>query len=313
MPRTIWAACATGLLLAALLPQQPQVLAVAAVVALCAVNLLGVKKTAAASAVFAGVTLVVLATVVAAGVAAPETGGGGLDATDPWGVLTAAGLIFFAFAGYARIATLGEEVKRPEWTIPRAVPIALGITVAVYAAIAVVALDTLGSAALAASVTPLGDVVGAAAPALVPVVSAGAAVAVAGVLLSLLAGVGRTTLAMARDRRLPSGLAAVSERHGVPWAAEVAASVLVVVIVLTVDLTGAIGFSSFCVLVYYAVANASASTLDFKRPPSGSGLAGGLPGAASLPTRWVVGGRVFFACGAVCNAPTRRAARREDA
>ncbi|GAB3993105.1 hypothetical protein GCM10029992_03940 [Glycomyces albus] len=72
-------------------------------------------------------------------------------------MLTAAGFIFFAFAGYARIATLGEEVKRPEWTIPRAIPIALGITLVVYSVVAVTALAVLGTDMLARTETPLAD------------------------------------------------------------------------------------------------------------------------------------------------------------
>ncbi|GAB3648734.1 APC family permease [Glycomyces tarimensis] len=291
-----------------LLPDHPKALGLAAVVVLGAVNLLGVKKTAAASAVFASVTIAVLCAVVITGltgpVAAQELG----DAR-PWGVLTAAGFIFFAFAGYARIATLGEEVKRPEWTIPRAIPIALGITLVVYAAVAVTALSVLGPGTLAGSRAPLSDLASAGAPALEPLVAIGAGIAVAGVLLSLLAGIGRTALAMARDRRLPVGLAAVSERFGVPWAAELAAGALVLVIVATLDLAGAIGFSSFCVLVYYAVANGSAITLDRRLPLPWIGLAGCLLVAASLPTASVLGGLAVFAAGAIWYACTRRPAR----
>jgi APA family basic amino acid/polyamine antiporter len=141
------------------------------------------------------------------------------------------------------------------------------------------------------------------------VVAIGAGVAVAGVLLSLLAGIGRTALAMARDRRLPGGLAAVSERFGVPWAAELAASGLVLILVSTLDLAGAIGFSSFCVLVYYGVANAAAVTLDRRAPLPWLGLAGCLLVAASLPLSAVLGGLVVFAAGAGWYALTERRAR----
>ncbi|MFG3342772.1 APC family permease [Glycomyces sp. NPDC048151] len=292
-----------------LLPDHPRALAAAAVVAFCAINLLGVQRTALASAVFAAVTLAVLAAVVLAGTAGPvaaqETG----DA-HPWGVLTAAGFVFFAFAGYARIATLGEEVKRPERTIPLAVPIALAVTFAVYLLVAVTVLNVLGADTLADSDAPLADLAGASAPALKPVVAIGAGVAVAGVLLSLLAGIGRTALAMARDRRLPGALAAVSERFGVPWAAEVAASGLVLVLVSTLDLAGAIGFSSFCVLVYYGVANASAATLDRRAPLPWLGLAGCLLVAASLPVASVLGGLAVFAVGAGWYALTESRARK---
>lgn len=291
-----------------LLPDHPRALAAAAVVAFCAINLLGVKKTALASAVFAATTLAVLGAIVIAGATGPVAGQP-LSGTDPWGVLTAAGFLFFAFAGYARIATLGEEVKAPERTIPRAVPIALGITFAVYLLVALTVLKVLGAGTLAESTAPLADLAGASAPALEPVVAIGAGIAVAGVLLSLLAGIGRTSLAMARDRRLPGVLAAVSERFGVPWAAELAASGLVLILVSTLDLAGAIGFSSFCVLVYYGVANAAAVTLDRRALIPWLGLAGCLLVAASLPLASVLGGLAVFAVGAGWYALTERRAR----
>jgi APA family basic amino acid/polyamine antiporter len=291
-----------------LLPEHPRALAAAAVVAFCAINLLGVKKTALASAVFAASTLAVLTAVVIAGLTGPVAAQP-LGDTHVWGVLTAAGFIFFAFAGYARIATLGEEVTDPERTIPRAVPIALGITFAVYLLVAVTALIVLGAGTLATSTAPLADLAGAGAPALKPLVAIGAGIAVAGVLLSLLAGIGRTALAMARDRRLPGGLAAVSERFGVPWAAEIAASAVVLVLVSTLDLAGAIGFSSFCVLVYYAVANASAATLDRRALVPWLGLAGCLLVAASLPSSAVLGGLAVFAVGAAWYALTEHRAK----
>ncbi|MEU6858709.1 APC family permease [Glycomyces sp. NPDC046736] len=290
-----------------LLPDHPRALAAAAVVAFCAVNLLGVKRTALASAVFAGLTLLVLAAVVAAGLTGPVAAQP-LGDTHVWGTLTAAGFVFFAFAGYARIATLGEEVHRPEWTIPRAVAIAFGVTVAVYALVAVTALSVLGAGTLADSTAPLADLAAAGAPALTPLVAIGAGIAVAGVLLSLLAGIGRTALAMARDRRLPGPLAAVSQRFGVPWAAELAASALVLILISTLDLAGAIGFSSFCVLVYYAIANAAAVTLDRSALLPWIGLAGCLLIAVSLPPAALLGGLAVFAAGAGWYALTQRRA-----
>ncbi|GAA1682777.1 APC family permease [Glycomyces endophyticus] len=287
------------------LPEHPRALAAAAVVAFCAVNLLGVRRTALASAVFAGITLAVLAAVVVAGLTGPVAARP-LGDTHPWGVLTAAGFVFFAFAGYARIATLGEEVVRPERTIPRAIAIALGAAAAVYLAVAVTALSVLGAGTLAGSDAPLTDLAAAGAPALKPLVAVGAGIAVAGVLLSLLAGIGRTALAMARDRRLPGALAAVSARFGVPWAAEVAASALVLLLVSTLDLAGAIGFSGFCVLVYYAIANAAATTLDRRAPLPWLGLAGCVLVAASLPPAAVLGGLAVLAAGAAWFRVTER-------
>ena len=220
-----------------------------------------------------------------------------------WGVLRAAGLLFFAFAGYARLATLGEEVVDPRTTIPKAIPLALGITVAVYAVVLVAALLALGPSELAASAAPLADAVRAGDwSALTPVVRAGAAIAAAGVLLSLLAGVSRTTLAMARRRELPAFLAAVHPTHHTPYRAEVATAVVVCGVVLVADVRGAIGFSSFAVLTYYALANASAWRLapNERRWPrwlAVLGLALCMVLAVTLPLASVIGGLLVLVAG----------------
>jgi APA family basic amino acid/polyamine antiporter len=290
-------------------PEHRRPVAVAVVVALTAVNCLGVRKAAWLTRLIVALTLVVLAAAVTACLTSARADTGRLawhtSATGPHGLLQAAGLLFFAFAGYARIATLGEEVKDPARTIPRAIPLALGVTFVVYAAVAVALLAVLGPDGLARSAAPLTDAVRAAGvPALAPVVRVGAAVAALGSLLALILGVSRTTLAMSRDRHFPYALAAVHPRHGTPVRAELAVGAVVTVLAATTDLTGAIGFSSFGVLVYYAIANASALRLgpDEHRPHPAVPLAG-LTGcamlAASLPPASVLAGLGVTAAGAV--------------
>lgn len=245
--------------------EQAHAVAVAAVVALTAVNYGGVQKSAWLTRGIVAVVLAVLASVVVVCLGSGTSEAGRLDSgasSGLGGVLQAAGLLFFAFAGYARIATLGEEVRDPARTIPRAIPLALGIALGVYACVAVAVLSVLGAEELGQAGAPLADAVRAAGvPGLVPVVRVGAAVAALGSLLALILGVSRTTLAMARDRHLPGALAAVHPRFQVPHRAELAVGAVVAVLAATVDVRGAIGFSSFGVLTYYAVANASAWTL----------------------------------------------------
>ncbi|MFB9239811.1 APC family permease [Plantactinospora siamensis] len=301
-------------------PAHARVVAVAAVLLLTAVNLRGIGKTAGATRALVAVTLAVLALVVVVGGltgAADPARIGDLAGTPPRGVLTAAGLLFFAFAGYARIATLGEEVREPERTIPRAVPLALGVVLAVYLVLALVTLSVLGPARLARSAAPLADVVSAAGqPGLAWVVRAGAVVAVTSVLLALIAGVGRTTLAMARRRDLPAALAAVHPRHRVPHRAELAVAAVVITVVCLGGLRGAIGFSSCTVLVYYAVTNAAALTLEpepGRRLPVRAlavlGLAGCVLLAVSLPPGSVLAGFGVLAAGALAYLLRRRLAR----
>lgn len=233
--------------------------AVAAVVALAVVNCFGVTRTALVTRILVACSLLGLAVVVALGLgsASAATPAPLSDAT-AYGVLQGAGLLFFAFAGYARIATMGEEVVDPARTIPRAIALALGGAVVVYTLVAITVIVTLGGDAVASS-APLADVLSSTGwAALTPLVRITAAAASLGALLALLTGIGRTTLAMAREADLPRFLARVDERWHVPRRAEIAIAVVVIGIVLAADLRDAIGFSSFGVLLYYLIANAAA-------------------------------------------------------
>lgn len=277
--------------------------AVAAVLALTALNWHGVQRSVTATRIIVAAVVLVLVAVVA--VSVPAGSGAHLVPPGPFsaaGVLQGAGLLFFAFAGYARIATLGEEVRDPARTIPRAVMIALGVVLVLYAATALAVLGVLGPDRLAAAPAPLAEAVRAAGAAwLAPVVRVGAALAALGALLALILGVSRTAFAMARDRHLPGALDAVHPKHRVPHRAELAVGLVVAVLAATTDLRSAIGFSSFGVLLYYAVANASAFTLGRRVVPV-IGLLGCLILAAVLPWRSVVAGLAVVAAGVLIYA-----------
>jgi APA family basic amino acid/polyamine antiporter len=292
-------------------PTHAHAVAVAAVVALTAVNTVGVQKSAWLTRLVVAVVLGVLAAVVVAIIGSGDADVSRLAWHDAslLGVLQAAGLSFFAFAGYARIATLAEEVRDPSTTIPRAIRIALGLVLVIYAVVAVAVLAQLGSAAMASATAPLADAVAAAGrPWLTPVVRVGATVAALGSLLALILGVSRTVLAMARDRHLPGLLAAVHPRFDTPYRAELAVGAIVAVLAAVLDLRGAIGFSSFAVLVYYAIANASALTLGARLIPT-VGLIGCVVLAFTLPVTSVAVGVAVVLFGAAVYAVRRRFAR----
>ncbi len=294
-------------------PSQAHAVAVAAVVALTAVNYAGVQKSAWLTRLIVAVVLAVLAAVVVTVFTAGSAGAEHprLTGVTVGGVIQAAGLLFFAFAGYARIATLGEEVREPARTIPRAIPLALAIALAVYALVAVAVLTALGPRRVAESSAPLSDAVRVAGIGwLAPVVQVGATVAAVGSLLALILGVSRTTLAMARDHHLPHALTAVHPRFRVPHRAELLIGAIVAVSAAVVDLRGAIGFSSFAVLIYYAVANASAFTL---RPDEGRprraipvvGLVGCVVLAFAMPLSSVLSGATVLGIGVAAYAIRR--------
>lgn len=286
--------------------------AMAAVVLLVAVNCAGVSRTATLTRIIVLAVLAALAVSVAA-VWAGNPGnpgnqgtlvtGDGLLSHGWYGILQSAGLLFFAFAGYARIATLGEEVKDPRRTIPRAILLALAIAVAVYACVGLTLLVALGPDGVASNPAPLAAAVASGEWAWAgAVVRIGAALASLGALLALVAGLGRTTLAMARESDMPRWLAAVHPRFKVPHRAEMAVGAVMCVIVAFADLRGAIGFSSFGVLVYYLVANVAAFTQSgadrrYRRFLQLLGAAACVVLVATLPVGAVVGGLVMFAVG----------------
>jgi len=289
--------------------------AVAAVVVLAIVNATGIRSTAVVSIVIASLVVAVLlavliVTAVQGAGAAPRSPialtGGGL------GVLQAAALIFFTFAGYARVATLGEEVRDPGRTLPRAVIAALAIVLVLSAATAAILLMRLGAHGLAASSSPLADAVGPGAETFIRIT---AAVACLGSLLSVLAGLSRTSLAMARDGELPGRLARISERTAAPVFAELAVAVVGVAAVLLLDPARLVGVSACAVLGYYGIAHLAAIARARRlgaRPPVLPllGLLG--CGALALSTPWpaIVGVTVLVLLAVGVRGVVRAAQRR---
>ncbi|HLU59601.1 MAG TPA: APC family permease [Pseudonocardia sp.] len=327
--KTSSAAAAAGVFGEYVLPSQPLPAAILVIAAGTALNTAGVRWTARGAYALVGGTLAVLVVVVVIGLLGPDPAAPGTAAAPDaeavpapgggLGVLTAAGLVFFAFAGYARIATLGEEVRDPRRTIRRAVALALGITLLTYLLVAAALMVGLGTDRLATEATPLVTVVDAGeASALGVLVRAGAAVAAGSALLSVLVGVSRTALAMARRGELPRGLAAICAR-GTPRRADIAGGLVAIGIAVLAGPVAAIALSACCVLVYYAVINLAALRLpaaerSWPAWTSGLGLLLCVVFAALLPTRQVVITAVALAVGwTLCTLLGRAAASGERA
>jgi APA family basic amino acid/polyamine antiporter len=288
-------------------PEYAQAVAIAAVVVFATVNMTGVRSTAAVSTVIVAIVFVGLGAIVVTGFAGrPVASPLGEFSGGPLGILQSAGLLFFCFAGYARMATLGEEVREPRRTIPRAILTALAIVLVSYAAVGALCLIVLGPDAVAASTAPLADLVGASSP-LGPAVRIVAGIACLGSLAALLAGLSRTSLAMARERDLPPVLGFVSSRTHAPVVAEAAFALLAIVGILVLDPARLVGFSSCAVLIYYAIAHVSA----LRQPPGErwlprvvqvAGLAGCLLRAVTLPWQAIGFAAVVLAVGLVTRA-----------
>jgi APA family basic amino acid/polyamine antiporter len=229
--------------------------AVLAVVVMAAINIAGINRTAFGSKVLATITLSFLTVLILAGLVAEPAGGTMTPGGFP-GVLTAASLFFFAFAGYARVATLGGEVRDSEKSVPSAIRISLAIVLVTYLALALVLMLKLGPS-VAGSLTPIADLAGVALGIEGSVVAVFAAVATLGSLLALLAGMSRTASEMASDAELPKVLSK-KLKNGSPALAEVIISLLVILLVVTGSIILTIGLSSFAILSYYAIANLAA-------------------------------------------------------
>ena len=245
--------------------------AFASVALMTGINLLGINRTALGALVLSVPTIALLLLV---GIYGFQVVPVELQAQSSIsGVLPAAALIFFAFAGYARVATLGPEVKNPSENIPKAITLSLVVVFVIYFLVANALQVQLG-AALQFSIAPIQDFAALLLPwlpgELVMLVAASACL---GSLLSLLAGISRTAEAMAKDRELPRFIGLRSRRFNSPWVADLLILGIATGLLISGDITWAIGVSSFAVLVYYAVANFAAFRQLTPKQPLGRSMA----------------------------------------
>lgn len=226
-------------------------------------------------------------------------------------------LLFFAYTGYARLATLGEEVRHPETTIPRAILLTLGLSFGLYLAVGIVAVGSVGAPVLGAGPSPLEK---AAAtfplPSVVPILTVGAITAMLGVLLSQILGISRMMLAMARRGDGPAGLADIHPTYGVPSRGILATGTLILLLVGWGTLEVILASASFAILIYYALTNVAALRLPpaQRRYPawvSWLGLSLCLAMAVSLPGRIITLGMGLLTAGFLLRWGWRRRALAE--
>ncbi len=233
----------------------------------------GVRRSSLMNIAIVSVTLLALAAFVVFGAPAAADGAGAnllpmLPAGEPeaWRrFLYATALMFVAFTGYGRVATLGEEIRDPRRNIPRAIITTLLVTSLLYVAVALVAIGAVGAerfAAAADRATPLGAVAQAlGTPWLGPLVAVGAVTAMLGVLLNLILGLSRVALAMGRRDDLPPAFGRLDAKGEAPAVAVIAVGVSIAAIAAFGGVETAWAFSAFTVLVYYAITNLAALRL----------------------------------------------------
>jgi APA family basic amino acid/polyamine antiporter len=183
--------------------------------------------------------------------------------SNPLNLFHAAALMFVAYTGYGRIATLGEEVRDPARTIPKAMGITLGLTMVLYLAVAVVGIGSVGSSALSRTAAPLETAAqGLALPGLPQVLAIGAITAMLGVLLNLILGLSRVLLAMGRRGDMPRSVARLNAQGTTPTIAVIVIGSAIALLVLLGSVKTTWSFSAFTVLVYYALTNLAALRLS---------------------------------------------------
>jgi APA family basic amino acid/polyamine antiporter len=320
-------ASAAGIALIAgtyLWPGQARGMAVLAIVLFALVNITGIRSTGRVSV---GIVTVVLSGIAGIVVVALVTHGGALTlpfgagsgvggvvldgGAGLYGVLQSAGLLFFCFAGYARMATLGEEVRDPRRTLPRAIIGALAIALVIYAVLGVLCVGILGADALARTTAPVAALVP---EGWAPLVAVVAGIASLGSLLGILAGLSRTSLAMARERDLPGRLGWIWPRTSAPVAAEATMAALAVLGVLLLDPVQLVGFSASSVLGYYAIAHLAARAQPaaerwLPRAIQYAGVVGCLLLSLTLPPQSVLASALVLALGLTLRAARLRRTR----
>jgi basic amino acid/polyamine antiporter, APA family len=253
--------------LAAIFPGVPErPTAVAAVIFLTIVNLFGIHKSGLLNILIVSISIFALSFFVIAGIPtftwdnlqpfAPEGTGG---------ILQSAALFFFSSPSCVRLATLGEEVRDPKTTIPRAIMLALGIAALLYFAVALIAVGNVGSQAMAQSLSPIETASHAFDfPATSVIVAVGATTAMLGVLLSQLLGISRMMFAMARRGDLPAWLENVHKKNAVPTNGILVTSFFLIMVAVFGTLEFIVAAAAFTILLYYAIANLAALRMEEK-------------------------------------------------
>jgi basic amino acid/polyamine antiporter, APA family len=277
--------------------------AVAAVLVMTAINAVGIRRSVSVTDVIVIFSILSLLSVAVIGL--PSVSFSNLQPFAPYGVLgvlRATGLLFFAYTGYSRIATLVEEVRNPRHTIPRATVIALSTSTILYVLVASTAIGVLGTARLSNSTSPLEDVM------LVVGSGVGIAIVVAGALLTTfneglsdLLGVSRVAFAMSRGKDLPEDLSYLSSDKN-PWRSVLFVGAIGILVAAFAPFVVAVAVSSFGTLLYYTITNLSSLKLEkaqrmFPRVLAISGLVGCLGLAFLLPPEDVLVGLVILVAG----------------
>lgn len=248
-------------------------IALLAVLVLTGIVLQGIQRSNLANRFIVSISLITLVFLVIAGIPPIiADGGAGLlpaSGTSPslGSILQASALMFVAYTGYGRIATLGEEVREPRTTIPRAIVVTMMVVMALYLSVAIVGVGLLGAEGLSeATQTQAAPLEMAARQLNIPgapqFLAVGAIAAMLGVLLNLILGLSRVVMAMGRRGDLPPQLARLNAAGTTPTLAVLLVGGAIAALVCIGNVKTTWSFSAFSVLIYYALTNLASLKLD---------------------------------------------------
>ena len=246
-------------------------IALIAVALITVIILTGIKRSNTANIVIVSITLLTLSFFIIAGLPVLTTQGltnltpffatANQESVNPiTAVLHATALMFVAYTGYGRIATLGEEVREPRKTIPKAIILTMIVTMLLYIVVAIVSVGTVGAETLSQAATSKAAPLEVAArsfpiPGSPQIIAIGAITAMLGVLLNLILGLSRVVLAMGRRGDLPRVFARLNETGTTPFWAVIVVGIAIAFLVLIGNVKTTWSFSAFSVLIYYAITN----------------------------------------------------------
>lgn len=244
----------------------PIILALSAIAFLTIANLLGIKKAGTLNLIIVGFTILSLLYLVISGV--PEIQSKNFTPFAPFGIsgiAEATALLFFAFTGYARIATLAEEVKEPKTTIPKAIIITIVTAVILYGLVSVTAVGVLGFEAMAQSTSPLQLVANELqTPIIQTIIALGACTAMLGVLLSQILGISRMFFAMGRNNDFFPVFQKTDVKRKVPVVAILFTATVIALLTYFGTFTFVLASAAFTILLYYSITNIAALKQDKK-------------------------------------------------
>lgn len=284
----------------------PLIFSALAVVLLTIANFYGIKKTSYLNLFIVGLTVFSLLYLIVSGI--PEISSENFVPFAPFGltgIAEATALLFFAFTGYARIATLAEEVKDPETTIPKAVIITIAGAVILYALVSVVAVGVIGTEIMASSKSPLQNVANAlTTPGINLIITVGASTAMLGVLLSQILGISRMMFAMGRRKDLPGVFEKIHFKNGVPHIGIFFTGAIILILCLVGTFEFILASAAFSILLYYSITNIAAMRQPKEEQRFGKavpviGLLGCLAMAVSLDYRVIISGLLMLLIGFV--------------